>query len=467
MPNRRRLAAAALARVEGRGDAPSGLLCDALADLAFPARLVDSIRRRRRLRGRHGSIEAIRARDRIPTGLAPGAPLEAEQSNTSIRFGEQYVLKVVRRPDEGENPDLEVVRFLMRAGFDHVPPLAGALTYQPERGRSRTVAMLQAFVSNEGDAWDQALDVIGRYLEEALSAQENIEAWRLPRIGIPRTGSDLPERAYERIGPYLEQVHLLGVRTGELHLMLTSDVAATDAAFAPEDFTSLYQRSVYQALRTRSRRTLQLLERKRGSLHGAAAAAADELLAAEATLLQSFEWLKSYKLTGRRSRIHGDYHLGQVLWTGRDYALIDFEGEPALPIGERRIKRSPLRDVAGMLRSFQYAAHAGLQELGERGALTASDAGLVGAGSSDQKGAASAAAAYWADWVSVAFLKGYLDVARTGDFLPANGGGIDRLLRVFLPDKTLYELAYGLGKRPGWAAIPLAGFRDLLAPEEV
>ena len=443
---------AVLARVAGRGDAPSGVLFDALWHHELPARLLDGIRRRRHIRGSRGELVPTRTRRRIATDGVEGHVLGAEQSNTSLRFGDRYILKLIRRPEEGESPDLEVGQFLTeRAGFAHSPPVIGALTYESKRGGARTIGVMHAYSLNEGDAWSQALDVAGRYLEQYVAHGGSAA---MPRRGlVARAVAEIPESVHGEYGPYVEAATLLGRRTAELHLALATDVDTE--AFRPEPFTALSQRSVYQSLRTRARRSLQILRRNLSSLPEALREDAEDLAGREEELLALVEPVKSRKLSGQRIRTHGDLHLGQVLWTGRDYVIIDFEGEPAAPLGERRIKRSPLRDAAGMLRSFQYAAWSAGRAMIDRGAVAP-----------DGTSPLDEAVRAWAAWLSVAYLHGYLGTAR-GDgtspsLLPSTEEEIDLVLQAYLLEKTLYELTYELGNRPDWAVIPLAGVRQLL-----
>jgi maltose alpha-D-glucosyltransferase/alpha-amylase len=445
--------ASLLARVHGRGDAPHGVLFDALWDPAVGRSLLDVIRRKRSLPGRHGTFAAWRS-SRFPLPASASdlevRPLHAEQSNTSLLFGDQYVLKVVRRPDEGPNPDLEVTRFLTeRAGFEHVPPLVGAIEYQAgPRSPSRTVALLQKYVPNEGEAWEQAVAGVERWLEDDISSHDQPAAIRRSPVRLARAG--VPEAVEESLGATLTQARQLGVTTARMHAALASD--DEDEDFRPEEFTSLYQRSVFQSMRTRTKRTFQLLERTVDGLEGTPGERARELAGREGDVLERFEHLKTHKLTGQRTRSHGDYHLGQVLWTGRDYVILDFEGEPALPVGERRLKRSPLRDVAGMLRSYQYASHVAVRRLVEQGAAPREDA----------DGPLGVAADWWGTWMGVAFLEGYLAEVPDG-LLPETDPELTRLLDAYLLEKSLYELAYELNNRPDWVTIPLRGIATQLA----
>ncbi len=444
-----------LAQVTGRGDAPDGVLFDALWDPKVGHALVDLIRRRRTLNARHGSFTAWRSkRFSLPASVADleVRPLRAEQSNTSLLVGEEYVLKIVRRPDEGANPDLEVTRFLTeRTDFEHMPALVGAIEYQAgRRSPTRTIAVLQRYVPNEGEAWNQAVSAVGQWLEQDLSSHATPAHVTQSQVVLAR--DEIPEVVETSMGTALEQARLLGSTTAGMHAALASDHESDD--FRPEEFTSLYQRSVFQSMRTRTKRTFQLLERVGKGMEGAAAEQVADLLGRESEVLGRFSHLKTDKLTGMRTRAHGDYHLGQVLWTGRDYVILDFEGEPALPVGERRLKRSPLRDVAGMLRSFHYAGHVGVRRLVEQGAASPEDA----------EGELAAAADWWGTWAGVAFLRGYLATMPDG-VLPHTDAEVARLLDAYLLEKTLYELTYELNNRPDWVTIPLRGVAtQLLTP---
>jgi maltose alpha-D-glucosyltransferase/alpha-amylase len=267
---------------------------------------------------------------------------------------------------------------------------------------------------------------------------------------IDLSQESLPQEAVDRIGLYLESVRLLARRTAELHLILASD--SSDPAFAPEPFSKLYQRSLYQSMRATTKRNLALLRRRLPDLPEEIKPLAIRVLDSEKDLIERFQHLLDRKIDARRSRCHGDYHLGQVLYTGKDFVIIDFEGEPARPISERRIKRSPLRDVAGMLRSFHYAAHFVLMEVEERGLSRPEERLFLGSWAN-----------YWHIWVCAMFLKEYLNVSAQGRFLPSSHEELRVLLDTYLLEKSIYELGYELNNRPGWAKIPLHGICQLIA----
>jgi maltose alpha-D-glucosyltransferase/alpha-amylase len=259
--------------------------------------------------------------------------------------------------------------------------------------------------------------------------------------------NEFPVIARELIDAYLESARLLGQRTAELHKALAS--SADDPNFAPEPFSMLYQRSIYQSMQSYVSQVFQWLRAQLKQRPDSAREEAQQVLDLEGEIRRRYRALLQRKLNTMRIRVHGDYHLGQVLYTGRDFVIIDFEGEPARPLSERRIKRSPLRDVAGMLRSFHYASY---------GALF----GQVPGVHPEDFPALEPWARFWYTWVSVAFLKSYLAVAKDEPFLPKDPIELQILLDAYLLAKAVYELGYELNNRPDWLKVPLQGLLQLL-----
>jgi len=307
-------------------------------------------------------------------------------------------------------------------------------------------------VHNEGDGWDYTLDSLGRYFERVL-AHPGVEA-PLPQGDslVDMRDEALPAIAQETIGEYLVSAQLLGQRTAELHLTLAS--AIDDPNFIPEPFSVTYQRSLYHGMRGFALQVLQLLRGRLKQLPDEAKADALKVLGLEDVIMGHFQYLTRRKITGMRVRCHGDYHLGQVLYTGSDFAIIDFEGEPARPLGERRIKRSPLRDVAGMIRSFHYAAYAALRGPGSN-VLRPEDLPVL------EEWARS-----WYLWVSATFLKSYLQFTADIPILPRNLEDIRVILDAYLLDKAMYEVNYELNNRPDWVGLPLQGILQMLGVRE-
>jgi maltose alpha-D-glucosyltransferase/alpha-amylase len=444
---------AVVARMRCRGGSADGVLYDALSHPRFGAALLDAMARGRRAKGANGTMVASPTRafrrlcDRDAFAL-DATVLRAEQSNTSLVFGDRLILKFFRRLEEGVNPDLEIGRFLTeRTDYGHTPPVPGSLSYE-RRGRpSATLGILQGFVPNEGDAWRYTLGTLPGYFERAL-LQRGAPPGATGAV-TSLVNADAPPQAHALIGPYVESVSVLGRRTAELHLALAS--RTDDPDFAPEPFSALYQRSLYQSMRTRAGQTLRVLRARRRYLPAAVRDAARGLLDRESALDERFRALLTHRLNATRIRCHGDYHLGQVLCTGKDFVIIDFEGEPARSLSERRIKRSPLRDVAGMLRSFHYAAYTAWLEPGVGAMVRVEDQRRL-----------ERWAAFWARWVAVMFLRAYLEAAGNAAFIPSRPDELAIMLDVYLLEKALYEIEYELNNRPASVHVPLRGIQDLL-----
>ncbi len=407
------------------------MLYEPVNDDAFAQALLAAIARRRPSR----AFKELRGTEHLDAQV-----IRTEQSNTAIVYGQRLFLKLFRRLEPGENVDLEVSRFLNEeTDFSHTPRLAGALEYRTDHAEPMTLAMAQSYTPNSGDAWTYTLDAIGRYFERITSDTSAAER-------VCGAGNLAGDRDFARdvLGPYLPNAELLGVRTAEMHLALASrdDIPG----FAPEPFTPHYQRSIYQSIRTQIVQTLGLLRRRAKENPDA-----QELLKHEAELQQRIRSILTNKIGGLRIRTHGDYHLGQALYTGNDFVIIDFEGEPMRPLSERRIKRSALRDVAGMLRSFHYAPYAVFFGRTAGGVIRAEDAALLEAG-----------AVFWHHWISAAYLRAYLDRSAGARHLPSSREEVDVLLNAHLLEKALYEVGYELNNRPEWVRIPLRGVLELL-----
>ena len=425
------------------------ILYEPVQEESFANGLLDAIARKRQLRGERGAVTGIATRalkDLRGTEKLETHVLAAEQSNTAITFGQRLFLKLFRRLEPGINTDFEIMRFLNEeTSFRNVPAVAGALEYRAEDAREpMTVGILQGFTPNSGDAWSYTLDAIGRYFDHLLSDPATAErtAKALPQESIFELAhKPVTDLARDTIGPFIADAELLGTRTAQMHLALASrdDIPA----FAPEPFTPHYQRSIYQSMRTQIVQTMQLLRRRKEH---------EELLAHEAELHQRVRAVLNGKIDAQRIRNHGDYHLGQVLYTGNDFVIIDFEGEPARPLSERRIKRTALRDVAGMLRSFHYAPYAVLFGTAPGSYVRTQDLSALETG-----------AQYWHRWISAAFLRSYLAESAKGKFLPSRSEQIEVLLSAYLIEKALYEIVYELNNRPEWVRIPIRGLLDLLA----
>ena len=441
---------AVIARLKLKGKLSALLLYDAMADAAFGEALLEVLTRKRIIHGRYGQMRGSTTRT-FRTLLTKGQPLpsptmiRAEQSNTSIRFGDRLILKLIRKLTPGVNPDLEIGLLLTEKRFPHCALTAGAIELRLNQDEPMTIAILQGFVTNQGDAWSYTLDQLGHYFETVMGEPLLDLPAAFPVDLLDAAPSD---EAAGHIGVYLESARLLGRRTAEMHMCLASEQSLPE--FKPEAFSKLYQRALYQSMRTHAGRALLLLRRQFNRLPEDLRPLAVYIMKREKDLVNRFKDLLETKISAMRIRCHGDYHLGQVLVTGSDFIIIDFEGEPARPITERRIKRSALRDVAGMLRSFHYAAHAA-QLRRQKNELPPEAVTEL-----------EHWAEFWQRWVSAEFLKSYLQEAGGARFIPGSRNELRVLLEALLLEKAVYELSYELNNRPDWVGIPIRGIRQLL-----
>ncbi len=426
----RALAPAQLAKA--RQQAQVGGLVDAVGDERFCEAMVRAIGAAREIAAHDGVVRfRPTAAFAAIVGTLPPKPLPvrvlAMSSNSAALLAERLFLKVYRRMRAGMNPELEVGRYLTDvAKFEHCVPVAGSVDYVARDGEVTTLALLQRFTPNQGDAWEFTVEYLGRHLEAGAA-------------------SATPEVA-EAHGAYLTLVRRLGERTAQLHgaLCLTTG----DAAFDPEPLTAADVQQWTLQVRSDTELTLRMLEERAETLAPALQMQARRLLDASPRLIEHVERLAHTPAVGRKTRIHGDYHLGQVLVTLNDFVIIDFEGEPTRPLAERRRKQSALRDVAGMLRSFNYARHAALLHVGH---------------TPEQAERLAPRARAWEDEVRGAFLQAYRAAAvHAGVF--SDGAQFDAaraLLELFELEKALYELRYEMQSRPDWMAVPLAGIAAL------
>jgi maltose alpha-D-glucosyltransferase / alpha-amylase len=436
---RERASHAVLANITG---ARKGVLFDASIDDRFARTLLEAIDKEEQVRTRLGNVRAQQttpfAEFRGTDNLAPRR-LTGEQSNTSIVFGERLILKLFRRLEPGINPDFEIGRYLTeRVAFKRVPAVLGAIEHTGIGEPPGTLAMMQQLVESQADGWTHATDEVRRFYDAVQSRKPpavNDGAFDYSRI----VSAEPPAAVRDSIGAYLDTAGRLGRRTGEMHVALASE--ASDGAFAPEPFTDEDLNVIRAAAAAEAQSAFAALE--------AHAALAPELIARRQDVIDRIQRGGTLEFTASKIRVHGDYHLGQVLWAEGDFYILDFEGEPAKPVDARRSKQSPLKDVAGMLRSFSYAAHAGLF------AYTTAR--------SDAFEQLQQWAHVWETWTTGAFLRGYFEATADALFVPRNPAQRDELLGLFVLEKALYELNYELNNRPDWVRIPIFGIRRLLA----
>ena len=435
----------------------AGFLHDAVCDDRACAALLSIIENgsevKARNRGRSGSIRGVAGaafaglRGPVETAL-PVRRGSAEQSNTSLLYDDRLIMKLFRRQQRGPNPDCEIGRYLTeQAHFDGIPPFGGAIEYLPADGEPATLAMIQGLVANQGDGWTLTLEELSRYYENSATV-----AWP-ESTPVPELGADLIDLAREKssqlardhVGIALDSATALGKRTAQLHMALAS--ATEDPSFAPEAMTATDVQSLLDGLRTDAARVLDLLKDSMAGMPDESIDMAALVLSRRSPILNGFRLPAEDGAFGERIRIHGDYHLGQVLQVKTDYVILDFEGEPARPLKERRAKSSPMKDVAGMIRSLGYAAYSGLIAHTTR--------------RPEDWSTLEPWARLWEQSMGAEFLRAYRSTAEGAPFLPSSDEGFRRLLRVFLLDKALYELSYELNNRPTWVRIPLMGILSL------
>jgi maltose alpha-D-glucosyltransferase/alpha-amylase len=436
-----------------------GILCDAVYDETFRQNLLTMITKQQSAKGMYGDLTGEKSFRKIVRGQSPmtktSSVLTAEQSNTSILYPNGLILKLYRRLEEGGHPDLEMGRFLTRERSANTPPFAGLIAYQRPASGPTAVGLLSGFIPNKGDAWGYTANEIKKYLGRVQptggTPPAGTSEWTAPAVPEAATSpmaladQEIPATVRKLIGrASLEMAALLGKRTGELHLTLLSN--REDPSFSPEPFTTLYQRSLYQSFQSFAQRTLQLLKKRIKHLPDAICKEAEGLLQREDEILGRYKGLIGNLILVMKIRIHGDYHLGQVLCTGTDFVIIDFEGEPARSLGERRLKRCALQDVAGMLRSFHYAAYSGLFAT-----LKPEDIPVF-----------TPWADLWSQTVGGVFLRSYRETVGDAPILPNDSKALEMLLCAFLLNKAIYELGYELNNRPDWVRLPLKGILSIL-----
>ena len=446
---RARAPQAVLALISRPGVEPS-VLFDAFAAPATSRTVLDALLGTARVRGRTGELVSAA----IGAGPAPAASsfeprVFRDAVSAVVGFGGQHVVRYHRRLDEGVSADLDIGRFLAAHGHKTATPAwTAALSYRMGRGEPSTVATLQEFVPAESDAWAMVKTELRRFYERVLARNEPAIGPELPPPGDDTAllGKEPPPVLRESIGEALDWARLLGRRVAELHVALTSD--AHDLTFAPEPYSSLDQRGAYQGMRNCTGRALRLLRTRLGTLSPGAAKLGKDLLGREADIYRIYECMRGDKLGTLRGRQHGNLHLEQILFTGKDFVIVDFEGPRDKPISERRRKRGMLRDVAVLLRSYHYAAFTAIIE-GE-GVRT------------NDRPLAEAWGLSWYRWVASTFLEGYLATVGDAPFLPRDRQELGRLLGAFVLERAFTELASELEKRSPTSWIPLLAIAELL-----
>lgn len=429
-----------------------GVLYDGMFDDSACEQLLSFIEHGGELKTQHGTVRGLPSHAFKDVRGAEGEPLSvrrssAEQSNTSVFYGERFILKLFRHLEPGPNPDTEIGRYLTeKAHFEQIPPFAGSIEFAVDGGEPSTIAMLQGLVPNEGDGWKWTQEEVQRYYETcAVGAYPPQDGGR-DSVDLV-TLSDMPASQFARdhVGLYLESAATLGKRTAELHLALASPT--NDPAFAPEPLSADQLRAMMKDIREHATRVFDLLKENVSHLPDDVVECAGLVLNRRRQILERFRNPGVDSIEGLLTRIHGDYHLGQVLRYRSDFVILDFEGEPARSLAERRTKQSPMKDVAGMLRSFSYAAYATLINFTAR--------------RPEDVGRLTPWARLWERSVSAEFLRAYRAASQSSNHVPSDPAAFRQLLDAYLLDKALYELRYEMNNRPTWARIPVEGILAL------
>jgi maltose alpha-D-glucosyltransferase/alpha-amylase len=431
-----------------------GVLYDAIFEPAFTKLMVELLARRRSLGGDGGKLlglpsPSLRQFDQFLAEDYAPTPLSAEQSNSSVLLGNRAIMKFIRRFEEGINPGVEVGRFLSeRARFPYAPRSGGSVEYRPDAPGAppTTIAVLEEFISNEDDGFNYVVDALTHGLEEALAHRQEAELRLAPPRNLFALDRSELEPGHLLVGAHLEWASLLGRRTADLHRALTSD--HRDPEFAPEPLTALDRQALYHGARSLTRKVFHDVRAL-----PVRSAHVEQTLLRENEIIDRMRSMSTVPIDAARIRCHGDYHLGQVLWTGKDFVIIDFEGEPSRSLGRRRLKRPAVVDLAGMVRSFHYAGRtAALRLTRDLGTSMASvdrttiDTWLT----------------FWHRWVSGTFLSAYLEGVAPADYLPRDLKQLTQLFDFFLLEKAIYELGYEANSRPDWVDIPARGILDIL-----
>ncbi|MGL5921980.1 maltose alpha-D-glucosyltransferase [Chroococcidiopsis sp.] len=481
-----------------------GVLFEATADKSFLGSLIEAIAYQRQYKGMAGELMAS-ATDLYPQASSNGKKaleptvLKQEQGKTFIVYeglganganpNNHLVLKLFRQQEEGINPDLEIRRFLgEKKRLQHFAPLVGAIEYHRPSTTPVTVGILQEYIRDTRSGWEYTLDslrdyfelvttqhaemteipipggnlidmgsresgVVGAGLSSLLAIEQKIQQLNLPEselgIGSQEEEFDPLSLANRTIGSYLDSAQILGQSIAELHIALAAN--GDNSGFTPEPFSTFYQRSIYQQARNLAGQVLIVLRQRLKTLTPHAQELAQNVLNRQEQIMERFGLILNQKITAMRTRCHGDYHLGQVLYTGKDFIISDFEGESGRSLSDRRIKRSPLRDVANMLQSFHYAANVGLRNEIESGMLRTESLPIM-----------QQWAQFWSTCVGAAFLNSYLAIASQDSFLPKTKTELQVLLDAYLLEKAIHGLGYDLNSRLDWVEITLGRILQLL-----
>ena len=438
----------------------SGVLYDALADREFCQTLLEMISGRKRVRTRNG------ATGRDPHGRVPSY----SRTNGADRTGhgpgraEQLLGHLWRSfhpetvpPDSsvGTNPDLEIGQFLTERQFPHMPRLGGALEHVTEGDERMSLAVLHEFIPNARDAWEYTLDALSRYYDRIMTlvaADQTVPAEQAPIFSVSRRADAKRDRRKSRDLPGV------GACSGRTHRRAASRAGVRPGQpriSRPNHSLRITRRGLFQSMRNLTAHNLRLLRKQMPSLSPEVATLAQRVAEREAEIINRYRPIYERRITAYRIRCHGDFHLGQLLWTGKDFMILDFEGEPSLALSERRIKRLALRDVASMVRSFHYAAWAGFYQHVQRGGIEP-----------ENRAKFEPWVRLWYQSVGSAYLDAYLRSMGDSNVLPRSQEERQLMLPAYVLSKAVYEVGYELNHRPDWLRIPLQGILEILETDK-
>ena len=446
-----------IAWLQPHGVEERGALIEASSEASFAAAVLRLFGTRRRVNGTpligHSRPILRQLRGGPEDSLTPSLT-SSDSTRSTIVYGEKLVFKLFRRIERGPHPEAEAAVALAKLDAAlSIPPLAGILEYAPQQDSRYMLGILSGFVRHQGDGWQLAVQAVRQFVDRVLSTTPQTpptEAELPSVIPLALCEQPVPPRIDELLVPFDDSMELLGRRTVEVHRASAS--LLDDPAFSPIPFTPTYQRSLYQGLRAAARETMRMLRHGRSELSGEAAEWAEALLHREGEVMERYAVLLHHKIEANTIRIIGDYHLARVLSTGKDFVLFNLAGDEDRPISQRRIKRSPLRDVAGMLRSIALAAHVPRLE----------DAGAGSVATQSRSPAIEGWLRAWSAWNSAAFLRGYLAGAKDSVLVPAHGPSLRQLLFILELESALAQLRHQLRTSSSWTHAVLGEVLGLL-----
>ena len=430
-----------------------GVLCDALFTGSFQQWLLQQMAGNNTFRADNGSIQFYgspgllqhlqqdkEARARVHT---------SERANTAINYDNQFFLKLFRKVDRTPNPDLEISRYLSQeAGFPYTPSYIGTIEWRGHK-ETITLGMMQELVENHGDGYSYMLERINNYIERILARDRQTlrPEERIGTLSSPAGFEELPEELQVLLGGNAsDQARQIGIRTGQMHLALAAAKGNKD--FEPEDFSLHYQRSLFSSMQSLVRESYQSQHRNLNRVPEGLREEVAALFRRRDEILTTLKRIYNKKLDVVKTRIHGNYHLHSVLLTGRDIAIHEFSGNPEKSFSERRLKRSPLRDVATMILSLHDVAHEGF--------ITTSQV------QHEELQTLMPFANMWAHYMSGFFVKAYLETVQDSQFIPHTKEDLDVMLQTYMLERALKDLIVELDTRPEWAQVPLRIIQSIL-----